>query len=90
MSLTDYVVMFIDIGKRLIPLLASVAFLAFVWGVAKYIRASGQKNASDSKNLLIWGVIGLFVLVTIWGIVAFLKSELGFGDGLVIPQIKFK
>lgn len=83
--------MFIDIGLRVIPFLGAVAFLVFVLGVARFIKASGnERQIKESKNFLIWGIVGLFVLVTIWGIIAFLRSEFGFGGGEpLIPQIKF-
>ncbi|OHB15396.1 MAG: hypothetical protein A2431_03895 [Candidatus Zambryskibacteria bacterium RIFOXYC1_FULL_39_10] len=81
---------FIDIGLVIIPFLGTVAFLVFVLGVARFIKASGnEKEVKDSKNLLIWGIIGLFVMVTIWGIIIFLKGEFGFTGGVGIPQIKF-
>lgn len=87
-NLQGVVGMFTDIGLALIPFLGAVAFLVFILGVGKFIRSAGsEKDLKDSKNLLIWGVIGLFVLVTIWGIVAFLQSEFGFGSTPGIPQI---
>lgn len=90
-DLTGVINMFIDIGLRIIPFLGTVAFLVFVFGVAKFIRSAGsEKEIKDSKNLLIWGVIGLFVLVTVWGIVSFLRSEFGFGGGVGIPQVRLK
>jgi len=90
MTLTDIINMFIGIGLTIIPFLASIALLVFVWGVARFIRASGDEKAvKESKNLLIWGVVGLFVLFTIWGIISFLKNEFGFGSGVGIPQIHF-
>jgi len=80
----------ISIGLVIIPFLGTVAFLVFVLGVARFIKAAGnEKEIKDSKNLLIWGVIGLFVMVTIWGIVTFLKGEFGFTGGVWIPQIRF-
>lgn len=90
-NLTDIINMFTDIGLRVIPFLGAVAFLVFVYGVARFIRAAGnEREIKESKNFLIWGVVGLFVLVTIWGIIAFLRSEFGFGGGdPLIPQIKF-
>lgn len=92
-TLTSIIGMFIDIGLRIIPLMGAVAFLAFVWGVARFIRAAGnEKEIKDSKNLLIWGVVGVFVLVSIWGIIAFLQNEFGFQSSSgfpFIPQIRF-
>ncbi len=89
-DLTAIIQMFTDIGLKLIPLLGAIAFLVFVYGVARFIKSAGsEKELKDSKNLLIWGIIGLFVLVTIWGIVAFLGGEFGFGSGVGIPQVRF-
>jgi len=83
--------MFTDIGLRIIPLLGAVAFLVFVWGIARFIKSSGnEKEIKDSKNLIIWGVIGLFVLVAIWGIVVFLRGEFGFNDTFGIPQVRLQ
>jgi hypothetical protein len=87
-NLTGIINIFTDIGLSLIPLLGAVAFLVFVWGVARFIKSSGsEKEIKDSKNLLIWGVVGLFILVTIWGIISFMKNEFGFGSDVGIPQI---
>ena len=91
-NLTEIIGLFTSIGLSIIPFLGAVAFLVFVWGVARFIRSAGnEKEIKDSKNLLIWGVIGLFVLVTIWGIISFLQTEFGFdsGEKPFIPQIRF-
>ena len=89
-TIADLINIFIDIFSTLIPFLAALAFFLFMLGVAKYIRSSGsEKDAKDSKNLLIWGIVGIFILVTIWGIISFMRSELGFGAGVVLPRISF-
>ncbi|MEK7669142.1 MAG: hypothetical protein AAB350_00925 [Patescibacteria group bacterium] len=89
-NLTEIIGLFTDIGLVLIPFLGAVAFLVFVLGVARFIKAAGnEKEIKDSKNLLIWGIVGLFVMVTIWGIITFLRGEFGFGGGTFIPQIRF-
>jgi hypothetical protein len=90
MTLTKIIEMFIKIGTSLIPFMGAVAFLSFVYGVGRFIRASGnEKDIKASKNFLIWGIVGMFVLATIWGIIAFLRSEFGFDGAPIIPQIKF-
>jgi hypothetical protein len=90
-DLTGIINLFTDVGLEIIPLLGAVAFFVFVYGVARYIKSTGsEKEVKDSKNLLIWGVVGMFVMVTVWGIVSFIKNELGFGSGVGIPQVQFK
>jgi uncharacterized membrane protein YjfL (UPF0719 family) len=89
-NLTGIINTFTEIGLAIIPFFGAVAFLVFVLGVARYIKSAGsEKESKDSKNLLIWGVIGIFVLVTAWGIISFLRGEFGFNDKIGIPQIKF-
>jgi heme/copper-type cytochrome/quinol oxidase subunit 2 len=59
----------------LIVLTIGFALLVFIWGLAKFIWHSGDKNAVDEgRRLIIWGVLALFVMVSIWGIVAFVQQ----------------
>lgn len=90
-NITEIIQLFTDLGMVIMPLLASVGFFVFVLGIARFIKNTGnEKEAKDSKNMIIWGIIGVFVMVTIWGIIAFIKGELGFGGGAVIPQIQIR
>ncbi len=89
-TLTAFIDIFIDLGLKVIPFLGAIAFLVFAIGVGRFIRSSeSESELKKSKSLLIWGVVGLFVLFSIWGIILFLKSEFGFGNNVGIPQIKF-
>ena len=55
-----------------------LAFLFFVWGIAKFIKGADDPNArTEGRQQMIWGVVALTVLVSIWGIVLFLQGELG-------------
>jgi hypothetical protein len=86
---TDFkslVEIFYDLIKLLIPIAASLALLAFFWGLAKFIfNASGDAKAvQEGKNIMLWGTLALFVLISVWGILRFLSGELGFGS-LGIP-----
>jgi hypothetical protein len=81
---------FIDLINTAMPVLAGVALLVFFWGLVKFIRNSGDvKSHTDGKNLMIWGVIGLFIMVSIWGLVRFAQSSLGIvsGPSLGIPLL---
>lgn len=65
--------------RQLITVAFGAALLAFVWGIAKFINAQSkgdQKGIDNGKELMKWGVIALFVLVSVWGIVAFIQREL--------------
>ena len=62
----------------LIPLAFALSLLYFFWGVAKYIRtgAGSDKAAEEGKRVMIWGIVGLFVAFSVWGIISFIQSEL--------------
>lgn len=62
----------------LIPLVFVLAVLFFFWGVAKYIWSDGS-GKEDGRKIMIWGIVALFVMTSIWGIVAFIQKDI-FGD----------
>ncbi len=64
------------ISNVLVPLAFALCVLYFFWGVAKYIRAEGQ-GKEDGRQVMIWGVVALFVAFSIWGIITFMRNELG-------------
>lgn len=60
----------------------AVAFLVFLYGVIKFITAGGdEEKRKGAKNLIIYGLIGLFVMVAVWGLVAVLASTFGITTG---------
>jgi hypothetical protein len=67
------------VTSTLIPLAFTLCLFYFFWGVAKYIRtgAGSEKASEEGKRVMIWGVVGLFVAVSVWGIISFIRSELG-------------
>lgn len=73
--------LFIDLIWAAIPVVATLAFLAFLWGLTKFISNAGSDKAvTEGKSLMKWGLIALFIMVTLWGIIQFLGGELGFTD----------
>ena len=62
----------------IIAILVGVALLAFFWGLARFIfRVGGDEKAVDEgKRIMKWGLIALFVMVSVWGIVKFMQRAL--------------
>ncbi len=73
---------------------AGVALLVFFWGLAMFIfKVGGDETAvKEGKTLMIWGIIALFVMVSIWGIIRFAQVELfrgiDFTTSPVIPSFR--
>ena len=70
------------IPTTLIPLAFALCLLYFFWGVAKYIRegAGSEEAAKEGKRIMVWGIVGLFVAFSIWGIIKFIRNELSIPD----------
>lgn len=70
-----------DIGNiinKIIPILFALALLVFFWGLVKYILG-GAEDKDKAKNLMIWGVVALFVMASVWGLVKFIGTAVGVG-----------
>ncbi len=66
----------------IIPLLISVAVLTLIWGIVKFVTSAGdEEKRKEGKDLIIYGIIGLFIMVSIWGLVGVLVSTFGLGEG---------
>lgn len=63
----------------LIPIAFAAILLFFFWGLAKYMFGDAE-DKEKGRNLMIWGVIALFVAASIWGLVAFLRDVFGVTD----------
>jgi len=64
-----------------IPILITLAVLYTIWGVIKYATAKESEDQAEGRRVIISGIIGLFVIVSIWGLVAVLNSTFGINQG---------
>lgn len=81
--ITDFsslIKVFLDLIKLAIPVVAGLALLVFFWGLAKFIARVGgdEKAVKEGRDLMFWGILALFVMVSFWGIMAFLSGQFGF------------
>jgi hypothetical protein len=72
----------------IIPILMILATIMFLWGVIKYITAGGDEEAiKTGRSYMIFGLIGLFVMVAVWGIVTLLVNTFGVGSGTIPTNV---
>jgi len=74
----------------LVPILTSVAFVVFFWGLSKFILNSNKpEEIKNGKSYMMWGVLVLFILLTFRVIVGFVSNELEIGGTTpVIPILR--
>lgn len=74
------------LSNTLMPLLVAVALVVFMGGVIQFIANGGDETKrAQGRQFMLWGIIGMFVMLGIWGIVGVLGST--FGISLGIPQL---
>lgn len=74
------------IMKALVPLAFSIAIILFIWGVIKYvINADNEAKRKEGGKFILWGIVALFVMLSVWGLVAVLSNTIG--QDTAIPQL---
>lgn len=64
----------------------SLALLFFMWGMGQFIlKAGDQKAREDGKQKMIWGIIAIFVMFSIYGIINWIGTALGISVGCTDP-----
>jgi len=76
------------IANQLIPTIFGMAVVAFFWGLAIYVYKADEKDSqAKGRSIMTWGIIILFIMASLWGIIAFWQSNLGIGgENTIIPQ----
>lgn len=73
---------------RLIPIFVALALIFFIYGLIKFVISADAEAREDGKSMMWWGIIALFVIVSIWGIVAFIGTTLGINATTTITTPK--
>lgn len=72
------------IYKTIIPMFFALAMAMFLWGVVQYVINEGDEGKREKgKQFMVWGIIGLTVMVTVWALVAVLGSTFGFNTSTI-------
>ena len=69
-----------DILGAVIPILIALGVVYFVWGVITYMVGSDEEAKKKGRDRIIFGIIGLTVIVAVWGLVAILRNTFGLNN----------
>jgi hypothetical protein len=66
----------------LVPVVFAFAFIAFLWGVFQYfiLGATQPEKRQEGTQFVMWSIIGLVVMISIWGIVNLVGNTLPLGS----------
>ena len=84
-DLSNYVVCIIS--SSVVPFIFALATMIFIWGVAQYIMGANEEAKREKgKQFMIWGIVALTVMVSVWGLVRILGGT--FGVNFIIPKVQ--
>ena len=65
-----------------IYVLFSLGLLVFVYGVVEFMmNLSKGADTKEGKSHMLWGIVGMFIMVSVFGIIHLLSSTFGLGVG---------
>ena len=81
-DLSDTITQFQGYALQAINFLLVLATLVFLWGILKYITAGGDAaKVAEARSYIIWGIVGLAVMASVWAIISYLKDTLNISGG---------
>lgn len=64
-----------------VPILIGLAVIVFLFGVLRFIfSASDPEKRKEGRSYMIWAIIGIVVMVSVWGLVIFVQNSFGLGS----------
>ena len=67
------------ISSSIIPFIIGLGVLLFLIGVVQYVASGDNEEKREaSRNMMIYGIIAIFVMVSVWGFVKILSTTFGF------------
>lgn len=74
--------------NSLVYLFITLAIVVFFWGMIRYILAAGGADKQkENLKIMLYGIIAIFVMVSIWGIIQLLQRTFGVTNNqAIIPQ----
>ncbi len=79
-TLGGYLCLIGSLLNKVVPVLIALGVVYFVWGVISYVISDDEEAKEKGRNRIIFGVIGLCVIVGVWGLVAVLRNTFGLGN----------
>ena len=62
----------------LIIFIFALALVIFIYGVAQYLlNPESEEVRKQSKSHMIWGVVGMFIMVSVFGIMRIILNTIG-------------
>lgn len=83
----DIITMLFRYGNIAINILISFAVLYLIYAIVRYVIMAGDAEKRDeAKSQILWGVVGLVVILSIWGLVRIVRNTFYTGPNVAPIQ----
>ena len=69
-----------------ILLIFAAGFFVFIWGLVQFL-ANVEGDRNEGKQHMIWGIVGMFIMVSVFGIITLLDNTFSLGTFQGGPDI---
>ncbi|MBI3888811.1 hypothetical protein HY311_03400 [Candidatus Nomurabacteria bacterium] len=69
-----------EIFGAVIPVLVALGVVYLVWGIVQYMIGDSEEAKKKGKDGIIYGIIGLTVIISVWGLVFILVNTFNLDD----------
>lgn len=59
----------------------TAGFFMFVWGIVQFLWNLEEGVQSDGKRHMVWGIVGMLVMVSVYGIIALIDNTFSLNIG---------
>ena len=91
-DITSFICKIGDILNTIVPILIALGVIIFIYGVLIYVIASDEEAKSAGRDKIIFGIIGLAVIIGLWGLVRILTNTFGVdnaGQNITYPTTPY-
>lgn len=75
--------------NSVVPVLIALGVVFFVWGVVQYVMSGDEEAKTAGRDRMIMGIIGLAVIIGLWGLVRILGNTFGLNNNanVTLPTV---
>ena len=80
-QVTSILTQVLTVLNIVMPIVLGLGVIYFIWGVVQYVTAKDEEKKKEGRGIMIMGIIGIFIIASIWGLVALIAGFTGVGQG---------
>jgi mannose/fructose/N-acetylgalactosamine-specific phosphotransferase system component IID len=65
--------------NSVVPVLISLGIVYLVWGIVQYMIGDSEEAKTKGKERVIFGIVGLAIIISVWGLVSIVTRTFGLG-----------